>query len=188
MSVIKRESTHAVPLSVISRSNMSVCCLCPQLWSGRRWWASGACSPSTWDLAVAFYPPLHPLTPPFLFTATWSSHIYHSQLNRQKAAGKCRVRGTIIHVAQPLMQICLLMKAFWARRICLTAILYMSAAWPRCPVALSVRSWVKFSVLLSVLFLWHGQKTINWVARVVTYINALSHLPRLRRWVGIVPT
>lgn len=116
-------------------------------------------------------PPLHPLTPPLLFFATRSSHIYHSQLNRQKAAGKCRVRGTIIHVAQPLMQICLLTKAFWARRICLTAILCMSAAWPRCPIALGMRSPVKFSVLLSVLFLWHGQKTINWVHRVVSLIN-----------------
>lgn len=111
------------------------------------------------------------LSSPFLFPATWSSHIYHSQLNRQKAAGNCRERGTIIHVAQPLMQICLLMKAFWARRICLMAILYMSAAWPWCPVALSMRSGVRFSVLLSVLFLWHGQKTINWVGGVVTSIN-----------------
>lgn len=114
MSVIKRECTHAVSLCVISRSSLSVCRLGPQLWSGRRCWASGSCSPSTWGLVVAFYPPLHPLTPPFLFTATWSSHIYHFQLNQQKAAGKCQGRGTIIHVAQPLMQICLLMKAFWA--------------------------------------------------------------------------
>lgn len=102
-------------------------------------------------------PPFHPITPPFL-------HTYHSQLHRQKAAGKCRGRGTIIHVAQSLMQICLLMKAFGARRICLIAILKMSAAWPCSPIALSMRSRVRFLVLLSVLYLWYGQKTINWMA------------------------
>lgn len=134
------------------------------------------CSPCTWELAVAFYSPFHPLTPPVLFPATWSSHIYHSQLNRQKAAGKCRGRETIIHVAQSLMQICLLTKAFWATRICLMAMLYMSATWPWCPVALSMRSWVRFSVLLSVLFLWYGQKTLNWVGGLVSYISVLSDL------------
>lgn len=150
-----RENAHMPSLRVISRSSVSGCRLGAQLWSGRRWRASGGLQPE--HLVVAFYPPLHPLTPLFLFPATWSSHINHSQLNQQKAAGKCRGRGTIIHVAQPLMQICLLMKAFWTRRICLTAILYMSAAWPGCPLALGMRSRVKFSVLLSVLFLRRGQ-------------------------------
>lgn len=79
---------------------------------------------------------------PSLCPATWSSHIYHSQLKWQKAAGKCRGRRAISHVAQPLMQICLLMKAFWATRMCLMVILHMSAAvWPQGPVALSM-SWI----------------------------------------------
>lgn len=57
MSVIKIECTHAVPLSLISRSSVCVCSLGPQLWSGRRWRASGGRSLSTWELVVAFYPP-----------------------------------------------------------------------------------------------------------------------------------
>lgn len=101
--------------------------------------SGGGRSPSTWDLVV--FPSL-PLLCHLIFT-----HIYHFQLNQQKAAGKCWGEGTIIHVAQPLMQICLLMKAFWAKRIYLMPILYMPATWPWCPVASS------FSSSVSVIFM-----------------------------------
>lgn len=46
-----------------------------------------------------FTPTFNSLTPPSLFSATWSSHIYHSQLKWQKTTGKCRWRGAIIHAA-----------------------------------------------------------------------------------------
>lgn len=176
MSVIKRECTHAIPLSLISRSSLNVCRLSSQLWSGWHWRVSGAHSLSTWELDVAFYPPstLSPLPtsslPPDLhtyITPNWTSRGSWKMPKR---------RGTIIHVAQPLMQICLLMNAFWARRICLMPILYMSATWPQCPIALSMRSGVRFLDLLSGLFLWCGQKTMNWVGRVSAYINVFSDL------------
>lgn len=157
LSVIERECTHAVSPCYFKVKRERVLSWCPAVVRQALAGLGGLQTEHLRSGCGLLPPPLHPLTPLFLFPATWSSHINHSQLNQQKAAGKCRGRGTIIHVAQPLMQICLLMKAFWARRICLTAILYMSAAWPGCPLALGMRSRVKFSVLLSVLFLRHGQ-------------------------------
>lgn len=177
MSVIKRECTHAIPLSLMSRSSLSVCRFGSQLWSRWHWRVSGAHSLSAWERTVAFYPPstLSPLLtsslPPDLhtyITPNWTSRGSWKMLKRR--------RGTIIHVAQPLMQICLLMSAFSARRICLMPILYMSATWPWCPIALSMRSGVRFVDLMSGLFLWCGQKTMNWVARVSVHVNVLSDL------------
>lgn len=175
MSVIRRECTHAVPTSLISRSSVCVCMVwvpsCGQAGAGGPpGVAAQALGNWLWPFTSPTPPP-PPLSPAVILPATWSSHIYHSQLKRQKAAGKCWGRGTIIHVAHPLMQICLLMKAFWAKRICLTAMLRMSAPWPRCLIALSARSWVRFSFLLSVLFLRHVRKTINWAGQVVTLMS-----------------
>lgn len=86
MSVIKKK-THTPSLQVSVQGQMCVCLLSPQLWSGRRWWVSGG--RKHLGTGCGLLPPFHPLAPPFPFPATWSSHIYHSQLKQQKAAGKC---------------------------------------------------------------------------------------------------
>lgn len=153
MSVIKRKSTHAVPPSLSSRSCVCVCVSQPpavvrQALVGLRGLQQkhlgtgcGLLAPSTLS------PLLSPSLPPDLhtyITPNWSSR-------RQLA--NAWGRGAIIHVAQPLMQICLHRKAFWARRTCFMAMLWMSATWPWCLLALSMRSWVRFSFLLSVFFM-----------------------------------
>lgn len=154
MSVIKRKCTHAVPPSLSSRSNVCVCVFsapsCGQAGAGG---SPGVAAEALGNWLWPFTPllPSHPSSPPSLppdlhtyITPNWSSR-------RQLA--NAWGRGAIIHVAQPLMQICLHMKAFWARRTCFMAMLWMSATWPRCLLALSMRSRVRFSFLLSVFFM-----------------------------------
>lgn len=91
------ECIHTVRLSLFSRSSVCACRFSPQLWLGSHWWASWG--PKHLGTGRGLLPPFHPLAPPFLVPATWSSCIYHSQLKWQKAAGKCRGGRTIIYVA-----------------------------------------------------------------------------------------
>lgn len=99
-------------------------------------------------------PPFHPLTPPPPSSLPPDLHTYITpNWSSRRQLANAWGRGAIIHVAQPLMQICLHMKAFWARRTCFMAMLWMSATWPRCLLALSMRSRVRLSFLLSVFFM-----------------------------------
>lgn len=157
VSIMKSVHTCCLPVSHVKVKGAYMCAVsvpsCGQATTSRPFFlGGGSVAAQLLGLWCAPFPPSRPLPCHLIFT--------HISLPIQAAEGSWEIRRRRNHNSCRLATYSK-MFTHWgvqSNRICLMAMLSMPSVWPKCLLALSWRSHVRFPFLLLLLFSWHGKK------------------------------